>query len=99
MLQIPTNARTAIRVTAPNGVDVEPWTIEFKASDPDIVRLYSVDGDPQVILVETSDREGTVTLECLLGLHGEPRDVAGALSIEVSKSATPAQGEVDFDLR
>lgn len=98
MPQIPTNARTPIRATVPDGTDLHPWTIEFVASDPDIVRLYSVDGDPSLILVETAEREGSFTLSCYLGLHGTEREAAGTLGIEV-KQGTPDPGEVVFDLR
>ena len=96
--QIPTNRRTTVRVKTADGIDVQPWTIEFKPSDPDLVRLYSVDGDPKLILVETSDAEGAFTLTCILGQHGEPHEPAGALEIEITRDA-PEPGEVEFDLR
>lgn len=110
MAQIRTNARTTIRVTAPDGTDVQPWTIEFVPSDPDLVRLYSVDDQPEVIIVETSDREGTLTLECFLGLHGMNREgdkgpqmrltgeLAGSLDLEI-RSGISDPGELSFDLR
>lgn len=98
MPEIPTNARTTIRVTVPAGTELQPWTIEFKPSDPDLVRLYSVDGRPDLIIVEASDREGALTLECYLGLHGTERQPAGSLELDI-RSGAADPGELTFDLR
>src|SRR5436305_1539920 len=91
MVAIPTNARTSVRVNAPADVEIHPWTIEFLLADesqPDLVRLYSIDGDPRLIILETNDREGSLTLNCYLGLHGTERAPAGSLAIEIDSGAS-----------
>lgn len=101
MPTIPTNTRTAVRLgNVAQDVEVHPWTIEFlvEADDPDIVRLYSVDGDPHVIIVESNEREGMLRLVCYLGPHGTERQPAGTLDLEVQRDAPRPEGELTFDL-
>jgi hypothetical protein len=99
MPTIATNARTAVRIVAPEGAEVQPWTVEFVPSDPDLVRLYSVDGDPRLILIETHGQEGAFVLTCYLGLHGDPRDPAGRMEFVLEPSADRSEAEIEFDLR
>jgi hypothetical protein len=99
MPTIATNARTAVRIVPPEGAEVQPWTVEFVPSDPDLVRLYSVDGDPRLILLETHEQEGAFVLTCYLGLHGDPRDPAGRMEFVLDPSADRSEAEIEFDLR
>jgi hypothetical protein len=96
-VQIPTNARTPIRANVPQDVEVQPWTIDFGSANPDLIRLYSVDGDPTLILVETYDAEGAFDLDCVLGLHGTPTTHSGSISLEVRANASPPGG-LSFDV-
>jgi len=108
MVTIPTNARTTVRAKFPQDVEVSAWTVEFTTTGLDSVRLYSVDGQPDVILVETADEEGDLTLTCHLGLHGIDRradgreyrrrgKVAGSLELTVDAS-TGEVDEVEFNI-
>lgn len=101
MLTIPTNARTAVRVVAPGQVIIQSWTIEFlvESDDPDLVRLYSVDGDPHVIVIESNEREGALRLVCYLGQHGTERQPAGTLELQVQQDVPRPENELIFDLR
>jgi hypothetical protein len=99
MPTIATNARTAVRIVAPDGADVQPWTVEFVPSDSDLVRLYSVDGDPHLILIETHEQEGAFVLTCYLGPHGEQREPAGRMEFAIDAAVDRSDAEVEFDLR
>jgi hypothetical protein len=98
MVAIPTNARTAIRATVPVGVEVQSWSIEFVPSEPDLVRLYSVDGDPTLILVETHESAGALRLDCAIGPHGTPASNSGSISLDIVEGAD-APSDLVIDVR